>query len=109
MNDNRRDAQCALERRGIRVRLRDLGKRTNRELANVTAWAEMGERIDTAPAWLRDRLAIGLASPIGGVCLQCGCTDEHACEDGCSWVDESHTRCSACPAEEQARRGGARS
>jgi len=31
-----------------------------------------------------------------GQCAACGCTDEHACEGGCSWVDVDHTICSAC-------------
>lgn len=29
-------------------------------------------------------------------CVRCGCTEEHACEDGCSWVDDEHLLCSAC-------------
>jgi len=31
-----------------------------------------------------------------GVCRHCGCTDEHGCDQGCSWVDAAHTVCSAC-------------
>jgi hypothetical protein len=31
-----------------------------------------------------------------GVCTECGCTDDHACEGGCTWVDERHTLCSRC-------------
>ena len=31
-----------------------------------------------------------------GVCRKCGCTDEQACPEGCSWVDKKHTLCSAC-------------
>ncbi len=27
-------------------------------------------------------------------CLYCGCDDEHACPDGCSWFDADHTVCS---------------
>lgn len=34
-----------------------------------------------------------------GVCRSCGCTDARACEGGCSWVDPSHTLCSACVVE----------
>lgn len=33
---------------------------------------------------------------IRGQCILCGCTDERACPDGCSWVDKDHTICSAC-------------
>lgn len=114
MSSRAREAAVALAHRGVRARVVDLGKRTIDELADVIAWVEMGERyrlregrvfnLDTAPAWLRDWLALGLAGPIGGVCLQCGCTDEHACGDGCWWVDDSHTRCSSCgPVESPTR------
>lgn len=34
--------------------------------------------------------------PTFGVCRVCGCTDNAACEEGCSWVDRGHTLCSAC-------------
>ncbi len=27
-------------------------------------------------------------------CLNCGCTDEHACEGGCNWVADF--KCSSC-------------
>ncbi len=31
-------------------------------------------------------------------CRACGCTDDEACEGGCSWVDDEHTLCSMCAA-----------
>jgi len=31
-----------------------------------------------------------------GVCMICGCTDDHACKGGCMWVNKQHTLCSAC-------------
>lgn len=31
-----------------------------------------------------------------GTCYVCGCTEEHACEGGCWWVDETRTLCSQC-------------
>lgn len=34
--------------------------------------------------------------PTPGVCIVCGCTDDAACEGGCSWVDEGHLCCSRC-------------
>lgn len=34
--------------------------------------------------------------PVSGVCRYCRCTDENACEGGCSWVDDEHTICSEC-------------
>lgn len=37
--------------------------------------------------------------PRRGVCYVCGCTEAHACDGGCSWVDEKQNLCSACDAE----------
>lgn len=34
------------------------------------------------------------AEPTGGVCRVCGCTDDHACEGGCYWVEPD--LCSRC-------------
>ena len=34
--------------------------------------------------------------PKSGTCRICGCTDDHACEGGCCWVDADHTVCSSC-------------
>ena len=42
------------------------------------------ERLESAPAQMP------------GVCRECGCTDECACQPPCWWVDDSHTLCSAC-------------
>lgn len=43
--------------------------------------------------WLefRDRRENGTP----GVCRYCGCTDDRACNGGCSWLDETHTSCDA--------------
>lgn len=32
-------------------------------------------------------------------CRVCGCTDRHACEGGCWWVEED--LCSACAGDEE--------
>lgn len=34
--------------------------------------------------------------PVSGSCVACGCTEEHACEGGCAWVDEGRLLCSSC-------------
>lgn len=39
-------------------------------------------------------------------CRVCGCTDDHACEGGCSWVEED--LCSACVGKEDVGNKGAR-
>jgi hypothetical protein len=38
----------------------------------------------------------GDACACAGECVVCGCDQEHACEGGCSWADESHTVCTSC-------------
>lgn len=40
-------------------------------------------------------------TPTPGTCRYCGCTEDDACGDGCSWLDNSQTVCDA-PACEQA-------
>lgn len=35
-----------------------------------------------------------------GVCQFCGCTEEDACEGGCSWANDEKTVCSQCAGEE---------
>jgi hypothetical protein len=37
-----------------------------------------------------------------GVCEKCGCTNDRACEGGCTWANAGRTLCSACafPSEE---------
>jgi hypothetical protein len=39
-----------------------------------------------------------------GTCRWCGCTDERACDVGCSWTDRTHTLCSACQKLDQSLR-----
>ena len=36
----------------------------------------------------------GRARP--GRCIVCQCTEEHACEGGCYWVDSTQLLCSTC-------------
>lgn len=33
---------------------------------------------------------------VPGRCRWCGCTEENACANGCSWVERSYTLCSEC-------------
>ena len=33
---------------------------------------------------------------VAGVCRVCSCTEENACEGGCSWADETKTICDRC-------------
>lgn len=37
-----------------------------------------------------------------GICRACGCTDDYACDGGCTWVEE--TLCSACHGPKQPTR-----
>lgn len=34
--------------------------------------------------------------PIPGTCFACHCTEQHACEGGCYWIDSNQTLCSVC-------------
>jgi ParB/RepB/Spo0J family partition protein len=34
--------------------------------------------------------------PVAGVCLKCGCTEEAACDGGCTWANKEQTLCSKC-------------
>lgn len=34
--------------------------------------------------------------PTPGTCRVCCCTDDAACEGGCSWADVEHTLCTGC-------------
>lgn len=36
------------------------------------------------------------ARPARPVCQGCGCTDDHACPGGCSWVSLNPPLCSSC-------------
>jgi hypothetical protein len=43
-------------------------------------------------------------SLIPGHCRWCGCTDDHGCAMGCSWVDRGATLCSECATVDKAMR-----
>jgi hypothetical protein len=38
---------------------------------------------------------------VSGTCRYCTCTDDRACEGGCSWADDAHTVCSHCQAAKE--------
>lgn len=48
-------------------------------------------RMDSTKTLVIDTAAIGFPS-----CHQCGCTEAHACVDGCTWIDDTRTLCTAC-------------
>jgi hypothetical protein len=54
------------------------------------------------PLWLPDpvpfkgQLGFFNAPWIPGVCRVCGCTEDRACEGGCSWKDDTKTICTRC-------------
>lgn len=35
-----------------------------------------------------------------GTCRVCGCTDQEACEGGCTWVEATQSICSVCFGEQ---------
>lgn len=57
-------------------------------------WPELlaGGRFEEWTAGL-ERLRVLLNPPGPGTCRVCGCTDDHACDPPCGWVDESRTLC----------------
>lgn len=57
---------------------------------------ELLNAADTAAAAVRV-MGQKLPADVEGICRECGCTDERACNPPCVWVDETHTLCSACP------------
>lgn len=42
-------------------------------------------------------MVLGEVSGWSPICRECGCTDDAACEGGCTWVEED--LCSACVAK----------
>jgi hypothetical protein len=54
-----------------------------------------GRRPWAPPRVVSTSFAAGV-EPCPGVCMVCGCTEDRACDGGCSWVDEAQTLCSAC-------------
>jgi ParB/RepB/Spo0J family partition protein len=69
-------------------------------------WPNTRELVEAAGIdWLAiEQEEIAIARAVPGTCRVCGCTEENACPEGCSWVDESKTRpaapaktlCSSC-------------
>lgn len=78
------------------------------ELGNVTMTAnvEPGDDVLEVQKYLEDLMVQGVLrystrgeDPAGGgTCRGCGCTDDHACEGGCFWVEDD--LCSRCAAIE---------
>jgi len=50
---------------------------------------------------LPDGLVMLSFRPARGICRVCGCTDEEACEGGCTWVEPD--LCSSCVEKEEAQ------
>lgn len=100
--------QRALRDRGVHITLAHLTKgRTNGDVLDVEDWAVSGMPFSVAPEWLRDLVAKGRTNVhlIGGICRECGCTDDDACDGGCAWVDHDHTLCSSCAPGRSVRAG----
>jgi hypothetical protein len=83
-------AQGALYRRGCRVSLRELGRRTVSECIDACGWAEKVRPLSVRPAWLGDLVAENKAHLRPGVCANC------AAREAAVWVDERRTLCIAC-------------
>ncbi len=57
----------------------------------------MKKRVQAAALTIRVAL-------VPGRCRWCGCTDNHGCAMGCSWVDRAATLCSECATVDKAMR-----
>lgn len=44
----------------------------------------------------RNKVSARAARAVAGICRVCGCTDDAACDGGCSWSDATETICSNC-------------
>ena len=64
--------------------------------AEQTAVKDAEKAKKDAKAGKKPTKAAQIAATGYGTCKSCGCTDDHACEEGCGWVDHTHTLCSAC-------------
>lgn len=53
-----------------------------------------GAALVTCTCEERELAIAGLEEPLFRQCMGCGCTDEHACPGGCSWV--TPRLCSRC-------------
>lgn len=54
-------------------------------------------------ARLNERSRLGMGKRLqAGVCRWCRCRDDDACPQGCGWLDQGHTLCTACEGVEQA-------
>ena len=51
-------------------------------------------RLDETPQVTMRLCALGLFILFGGVCRECGCTNETPCEGGCHWAEPD--LCSTC-------------
>jgi hypothetical protein len=64
--------------------------------------AEIADTLNQRETALRVMLR-KLPDDVPGICRECACTDDRACNPPCSWVDAKHTLCSTCDAKERAR------
>jgi hypothetical protein len=87
-----RRAQATLSRRGVRVSLCELGRRTVAECIDASAWAQNVRPLALRPSWLGELVRSGKARLAKGVCANCGRID--GADAG--WTDETRTLCTLC-------------
>lgn len=89
-----RRARDELRRRGVAVRLRELGRRSLAECIDAINWANNRRPIAVRPAWIGELLDEGRARLLAGVCLACGDTGKRNPE--LVWATVDRTICEAC-------------
>jgi hypothetical protein len=62
-------------------------------IAGIEHPLKLEEKLQKAAAAVRQW---AIAQLPRGVCRTCGCTENHGCPGGCSWVDGTETLCSSC-------------
>jgi hypothetical protein len=71
-------------------------------------FAALQETVATAisgifPDLFNDDLPVPIPSFLGPICRSCGCSEQNACEGGCSWAEPD--LCTACVGSEVAHHG----
>ncbi len=80
---------------GVKICLRELSELLIENSEALEAAEEVTEETPaTVPDEISDALEVAEEVPEEAVCRVCGCTDNHACPDGCYWVEPD--LCSQC-------------
>jgi ParB family chromosome partitioning protein len=85
-------------------RLEEFAKRYKVDAAAIERGVRAEEKAKAAEKGKKAKSRAAKPTPLAkaaartkrGTCRVCGCTDDHACPNGCFWLDQSETLCSTC-------------